>query len=107
MEEVGRAVACVKELEDHVAGLRSTHGTLEDSLSEANHSIQIMTKTLQQSGVQDVILVLKFDNVICAGKCSLWDICVAQVYPHFDSPFYVIVMHFIGIILDNNVWKFR
>ncbi|XP_063870908.1 dynein axonemal heavy chain 10-like isoform X4 [Scylla paramamosain] len=54
MEEVDRAVARVKELEDHVAGLRSTHATLEDSLSEANDNIQNMTTTLQQRG-EDIV----------------------------------------------------
>ncbi|MPC93260.1 hypothetical protein E2C01_088384 [Portunus trituberculatus] len=49
MEEVGQAVARVKELENHVAGLKNTHATLENSLSEANDNIQNMTTTLQQS----------------------------------------------------------
>lgn len=65
MEEVGRAVACVKELEDYVAGLKSTHSTLENSLAEANDSIQSMTKTLQQSEV-------KYDTEVKILDCDTW-----------------------------------
>ncbi|XP_045101948.1 dynein-1-alpha heavy chain, flagellar inner arm I1 complex-like isoform X2 [Portunus trituberculatus] len=54
MEEVGQAVARVKELENHVAGLKNTHATLENSLSEANDNIQNMTTTLQQRG-EDIV----------------------------------------------------